>query len=68
MVYMKKAFLIHMKRKNHGIFSLPLLVDEINDNKDTELVEYNEKHFMTSIDSKNDVMKVWIMKDYNKRQ
>jgi hypothetical protein len=56
-----------VKRESYYLFLLSSPVYKGNNNKDIELVKYKEKLVMTCIDRRNDFMKVWIMKSYNRK-
>jgi hypothetical protein len=67
LTWKRNIFAFDVKRESYYLFLLSSPVYKGSNNKDIELVKYKEKLVMTCIDRRNDFMKVWIMKSYNRK-
>jgi len=65
LTWKRNVFAFDVKKESHCLFPLPLPASEGND---VRLTEYKGKLAMTCIDRARNFMKVWIMKDHDRKQ
>jgi len=56
-----------VKMESYSLFPLPTPIFKGNNSKDIGLVEYERKLVKTCINGENDFIKVWVIKDYNRK-